>query len=112
MLRLVAPEGTKPSRKKGDPRHEACVLTPDEQRKARQAIRNLKDAFGTWACLADAMGMPVKSLMNAVQGRRYGLSPAVLLRATRASGLTLDDLIGAPAPAGRCRACGQIKRVA
>jgi hypothetical protein len=66
MLRLVKPEGTKPPRKKGGPRHEAIVLSPDEQRKARQAIRNLKDAFGSWACLADAMGMPVKSLINEV----------------------------------------------
>jgi hypothetical protein len=111
-LRLVKPEGPKPARQKGAPRHEATVLTPEEGRKARQAIRNLKDAFGTWACLAEAMGMPTKSLLNAVQGERYGLSSAVLLRAMRASGLTLADMLGAPAPAGRCRACGQIKRVA
>ena len=110
MLRLVTPEGPKPPRQKGGPRHETLVFTPEEQRKLRQAIRNLKDAFGTWACPADAMGMPVKSLMSAVQGERYGLSPAVLLRAMRASGLTLDDLLGDPAPADRCRACGQIKR--
>jgi ABC-type polysaccharide/polyol phosphate transport system ATPase subunit len=84
------------------------VLTPEEQRKVRQAIRNLRDAFGTWACLADAMGMPVKSLGHAMNAR-LGLSPAVVLRAMRASGLTLDDLLGAPAPAERCRACGQIK---
>jgi hypothetical protein len=107
-LRLVGKDP--PKREKGRPRHESIVLTPDEQRRARQALRNLKDAFGTWACLADAMGMRTKSLIHAVSGR-YGLSPAVLLRAMRASGLTLDDLLGAPAMAGRCRACGQIKRV-
>lgn len=28
----------------------------------------------------------------------------------RASGLTLDELLGAPTPADRCRACRQIKR--
>jgi hypothetical protein len=106
----MKPEGPKPPKSKGGPRHESTVLSADEQRKARQAIRNLKSAFKTWGCFADAIGMPVKSLMNAVQGERYGLSPAVLLRAMRASGLTLDDMLGAPAPAERCRACGQIKR--
>jgi len=108
-LRIVKPEGPKPPRRKGGPRHETTVLTPEEQRKVRQAIRNLRDAFGTWACLADAMGMPVKSLGHAMSAR-LGLSPAVVLRAMRASGLTLDELLGGPAPAERCRACGQIKR--
>ena len=110
-LKLVGQDPPKPARRKGMPRHEASVLTPEEERKARQAIRNPKDHFGTWACLAEAMGMPVKSLLRAVSGR-YALSPAVLLRAMRASGLTLDDMLGNPAIAGRCRACGQIKRVA
>ena len=106
-LRLVGKHP--PKKAKGGPRHETIVLSPDEQRKARQAIRNLKDHFGTWACLAEAMGLPVKSLIKAASGR-YGLSPAVLLRAMRASGLTLDDLLGGPAPAGRCWACGALKR--
>jgi hypothetical protein len=110
-LKLVGQDPPKPARRKGMPRHEASVLTPEEERKARQAIRNLKDHFGTWACLAEAMGMPVKSLLRAVSGR-YALSPAVLLRAMRASGLTMADMLGDPALAGRCRACGQIKRVA
>ncbi len=108
-LRIVKPEEPKPPRRKGGPRHEASVLTPEEERKARQAIRNLKDHFGTWGCLADAMGMPVKSLLKAASGR-YALSPAVLLRAMRASGLTLADMLGAPAVAGRCRACGAMRR--
>ena len=103
-LKLVGQDPPKPTRRKGMPRHEASVLTPEEERKARQAIRNLKDHFGTWGCLADAMGMPVKSLLRAVSGR-YALSPAVLLRAMRASGLTLADMLGAPTTAGRCRAC-------
>ncbi|HZF49211.1 MAG TPA: transcriptional regulator [Polyangiaceae bacterium] len=108
-LKLVGQDPPKPARRKGMPRHEASVLTPEEERKARQAIRNLKDAFGTWTCLADAMGLPVKSLLRAVSGR-YALSPAVLLRAMRATGLTLDDMLGGLVPADRCRACGQLKR--
>ncbi|MCK6593195.1 MAG: transcriptional regulator [Polyangiaceae bacterium] len=109
-LRLVKPEGPKPPRQKGSRPHQSLAFTPEEQRKLRQAIRNLKDAFGTWACLADALAMPVKSLENAVRGRSAGPSPAVVIRAMRASGLGLSDLLGAPAPAERCRTCGQIKR--
>lgn len=109
MLRLVKPEGPKPPKKGGRP-HHSLALTPEEQRKLRQSIRNLKDAFGAWDCLTDAMEMPVKSLENAVRGRYIRLSPAVVLRAMRTSGLTLDDMLGDPAPAERCRACGQIKR--
>ena len=106
-LRLVGKDP--PKKQKGGPGHETIVLSPDEQRKARQALRNLKDHFGTWACLADAMGLPVKSLIKATSGR-YSLSPAVLLRAMRATGLSLDELLGAPVLAGRCRACGALRR--
>lgn len=106
-LRLVKPEGPKPPRRSGE---RSALFTPEEQRKLRQAIRNLKDAFGTWACLADAMGMRVKSLERAIGGNHFGLSPGVVIRAMRASGLALDDLLGAPVLADRCRACGQIKR--
>jgi hypothetical protein len=48
------------------------VFTPEEQRKLRQAIRNLKDAFGTWACLAEAMGMSHTVLMTSIGGRHHG----------------------------------------
>jgi hypothetical protein len=109
-LRIVKPEGLKPARQNGGPRHEALVFTPEEQRKLRQAIRNLKDAFGTWACLAEAMGMPVGSLVNAVGGKQRGLSPAIVIRAMRASGLSFAEILGGPVPADRCRACGQLKR--
>jgi hypothetical protein len=94
-LRLVGKDP--PKKQTGGPRHESIVLSPDEQRKARQALRNLKDHFGTWACLADAMGMRTKSRVKAVSGR-YGLSPAVLLRTMRASGLGLGASSGRTLP--------------
>ena len=82
-LRLVGDEPPKRKRRKGDLRHESTVLTADEQKRARQALRNLRDAFGTWACLAEAMGLPTKTLFGAVHGR-VRLSPAIVLRAMRA----------------------------
>jgi hypothetical protein len=68
-LRLVGKGSLRPSKVKSGPRHESTVLTPDEQRKARQALHNLKDAFGTWACLAEVMGMNHKVLMTSIGGR-------------------------------------------
>ncbi len=109
-LKLVGQDPPKPARRKGE-RHEASVLTPAEQKRARAALRNLRDSFGTLACLADAMQVPYATLKRVYSGRAP-VSSAVLLRAMRASGLTLDDMLGSPALAGRCRACGQIKRVA
>jgi hypothetical protein len=105
LVKEKLPKPTKGARR----RHEGSVFTDDEQRRARQALRNLHDAFGTWSCLADAMGMPKESLMNAARGV-YALSAAIVLRAMRASGLTLEEFLGGPIPADRCRACGQIKR--
>ncbi|HLM76512.1 MAG TPA: hypothetical protein VK459_27605, partial [Polyangiaceae bacterium] len=61
-LKLVRPEGPKPPRQKGGPRHAASVLTPEEQRQARAALRNLRDSFGTLACLSNAMGVPYATL--------------------------------------------------
>jgi hypothetical protein len=61
-LRLVGKDP--PKRQKDGPRHETIVLSPDEQRKARQALRNLKDHFGTCSALPlwrGAAGLAVRS---------------------------------------------------
>lgn len=34
----------------------------------------------------------------------------MIVRATKASGLTLADLLGGPVAADRCRACGAVRR--
>jgi hypothetical protein len=106
-LKLVRDEPTKPPRRKAR-RHDADVLTADEQRQARQALRNLRDAFGCYGALAKAMGVPYNTVHHAASAGP--VSAAVLVRAMRASSLTLAELLGGPVPADRCRACGQIKR--
>jgi hypothetical protein len=87
----------------------ACFSTPAEERRFRQAMRNLRDAFGTWGALAAAMGAN-EGTIDAMQQGRSRVSGELIIRAMRASGLTLGELLGDPALAGRCRACGQIKR--
>lgn len=108
-LRLVGNEPPKRSKRKGE-RFSVGLLSDDEQKRAVQALRNLRDAFGTWACMADAMGVREGAIHHAINRKR--ISIAMLYAASRASGLTIDDLLSVPVPAGMCKACGQVKRYA
>jgi hypothetical protein len=104
-LRLVRPEAPKPPRRKGE---RKPLLSPEEERRFRQAMRNLRDAFGTWGCLADAMGAN-EGTIDAMQQGRSRVSGDMLIRAMRASGLSLAELLGEPQIAGKCRACGGVR---
>jgi hypothetical protein len=104
-LRIVRPR--EPKRRKGDPR--VMLLSAEEERRARQALRNLKDAYRTWKGLADAMRVAERTLRRAMTGR-YPIPVSVLFCAMRASGMTIADLLSAPGPVTLCHACGQIKR--
>ncbi|NUQ72027.1 MAG: transcriptional regulator [Polyangiaceae bacterium] len=105
-LRLVKPEGPRPLRRKGE---RSALLTPDEERRFRQGMRNLHIAFGSWGALAAAMGTRTSAISHMMAGRST-VSGDMMVRAMRASGLSLGELLGVPVPADRCRACGQIKR--
>ena len=105
-LRVVKPEPARAPRRKGERRP---LPTPDEERQFRQAMRNLRDAFGSWGALAAAMGALQKTIASMMCGAQSA-SGDMVVRAMRASGLSLDELLGGPVPADRCRACVQIKR--
>lgn len=107
MLRLVHPSQPKPLRGRRV-RHEGRVLSGEEQRRAVQALKNLRDAFGSPGCLAQAMAVSDRTLYGAIKGQRP-VSAALLVRAMRASGLSLAELLGKPVPADRCRACGKVR---
>lgn len=105
-LRVVGAEPPKPRRRKGE---RTPLLSREEEQRFRQAMRNLQGAFGSWPCLAEAMGARTGTLMNMMRGAR-NVSGDTIVRAMRASGLSsLAELLGGPAPAERCRACGGIK---
>ena len=105
MLRLVHPalsgQGTgTPNRR----RRSALSLTSDERRHLGAALHNLRRAFGTWSCLADAMGVQEQLVKKA--GAQRG-SPAIALRAARVGGMSVEAVLsGALSSAGRCEACG------
>jgi hypothetical protein len=112
MLMLVhpAPAGQgidPPGRRKG--RHSSALnLSPTERRHLAAALHNLRRAFGTWACLADAMGVREDLLIKAAspQSPRPG-SPALALLVARAAGMSVEAVLsGTLSAAGRCATCG------
>ena len=110
MLRLVhpAPEGQGSRTPKGGRRYsDGFYLTPDEKRHLRAALHNLRRAYGTWPCLADAMGVKLKALARAASERNPSGSPALALRAARAGGMSVEAVLsGTLSAAGRCETCG------
>lgn len=109
-LRIVKSTPVKSKRRKGTP-YVRDLLSEEDQRHARQALRNLRDAFGSLSCLADASGVSHSILWSAACGR-VPVTVTLLYAVAKASGLTIDDLLSAPVPADRCKACGQVKRYA
>jgi plasmid maintenance system antidote protein VapI len=57
------------------------------------------------ACLAEAMGVKLKTLENFVHGSRNG-SPGMALAAAGAAGRSVDALLGAPVDTSVCPTCG------
>ncbi len=104
-LRLVGSEPPKERRRRGERRP---VLSREDEQRFRQAMRNLRDAFGTWGALAAAMGANVGAI-KLMMRRDSGVSGAMIVRAMRASGLSYDALMGTPVLAGTCRACGRVR---
>ena len=108
MLRLVhpAPEGQGPDTPKRR-RSSSLRLTADEVRHLAASLQNLRRAFGTWACLADAMGVRVKLIELAARHRNPKGSPALALRAAKVSGMSVEAILAGTLTAmGRCEACG------
>ena len=107
-LRLVRDEPPKPPPKRRKWQAPPPVLTPEEETRFRAAMRNLHGAFGSWPCLAKAMGVKTKPIAAMMRGRNH-VSGDMIVRAMKASGLSFAELLGGPVPADRCRACGKVR---
>lgn len=105
-LYLVGRKPPKPKRKKYA---RAKLLSDDEERRFRQAMRNLRDNFGSWTCLSAAMNATFDAVRD-MMSMRTTVSGELVVKAMRASGLGLKDLIGEPAKITRCHACGSVRR--
>lgn len=110
-LRLVhpkSPDQPKPPRRA---RTAEPLLSPEEARRFRRAIWNLHDQkFRTWRALAAAMGCPTPVSVEHMARGYNGISGDMIVRAMRASGLSLEDLIGPAASVEVCGACGARRR--
>lgn len=81
------------------------VLTEEERRHLQAALRNLKAAFGSWACLAAAMHVNLATLMQGAFTRGKG-SALLAWRAAQASGIPVEVLLtGKLTEAGECPLC-------
>ncbi|WP_437589247.1 transcriptional regulator [Sorangium sp. So ce1000] len=87
------------------PRSPALRLTDVERMRLRAALRHLRALYGTWDCLAQVMSVSAGTIQQIASGN--GGSHAMALRAAKAAGVTLDQILGRPNVAGKCPHCGR-----
>lgn len=108
QLYLIPPDGGQgegaPARRR---RVSPCLsLTPTQRKRLRAALRSLRSAYGSWSCLAEVMDMSVIAVESIANGRANG-SPATALRAAKAAGVTVEQLLDGLAVVHRCPTCGR-----
>lgn len=109
MLRLVKPEAPKQARERRRP-PSPSALTPEQQAKARAALRTLRSVYGGWAPLAKEMGVSLATVQNGAWGT-YALTGDMLVRICRAGRLSVDAMLETKLTSSeRCSACGGIRR--
>ena len=111
MLILVhpRPEGQGSGASKGRrPRPSpALVLSDDEVRHVRAAVRNIARAYGGNAVLADVMGVPADTISGVITSRKHRASGTFAIRLARAAGASAEAILtGAISEATRCNTCG------
>jgi len=115
MLSLVhpAPAGNAtdpPRRRHGGPRSSCLTLTVEETTHFRAALRNVaKLHFGTFVKLAGALGVPVKTLGQALS-RKSPPSAVLVLRVARLAKVPVEAMLYPTlTDASRCPTCGATK---
>jgi hypothetical protein len=82
-------------------------LTPEEMSRVRICLRFLVCRFGTIAKLANAMGANAWTVRYAMSKRGHP-SAGIALRAARAAGVPLEDVLAGRWPVeGACPHCGR-----
>ncbi|MGK3995968.1 transcriptional regulator [Sorangium sp. So ce1024] len=104
QLYLIPPDGGQGGR--APARRQCLTLTPTQSSRLRATLRNLRAAYGTWDCLAGVMGVARSTLRNIVKGHDGG-SFAMAMRAAKAAGIPMEQLLGGLVAADRCPTCGR-----
>lgn len=108
MLRLVhpAPRGKETRAPKGR-RSSFLFPTAEEAARVRAALRSLRRVHGTFARLAEVMGVPRGTLANITNGHNPP-SYAIAILAARAAGVPVEQILSpGVTDAGRCALCGR-----
>ncbi len=81
------------------PRAHRATCAPDELtyrecERVRGILRILRHHAGGWKALACAMGVKEKTLEQAANRRRRRTSAGIALRAARAAGIPVEEILG------------------
>ena len=111
MLILVHPrpegQGTGSSKARRPRPSPALVLSDEEVRYVRAAVRNTARAYGGVAVLADVMGVPADTISGVLTCRKHRASGTFAIRLARAAGTSVEAILtGAISEATRCNTCG------
>lgn len=87
--------------------HSRATLTPDEQKNVGAALRFLRVKLGGGSALRRALGVS-GPVVDRATGKRGLASASLAVRAARAAGVPVDDVLtGRFPPAGSCPHCGR-----
>lgn len=103
-LHLVRPADEKPRKVRGA-HWRIHLFTPDEENRLREALRSLRWLYGTWACAADALRVPQRTLEHAARGQAR-VSASLAVRLSKALEKPLESLYRPPSDALTCPHCG------
>jgi hypothetical protein len=82
-------------------------LSQEECKHVKTALAFLAKRLGTWDALAQAMGVK-KNTIQLAASKRGGVSAGVALRAARAAGIPVEEVLSGAFPRpGSCFACGR-----
>ena len=110
MLRVVsAPNGSQGEDPPKVRRRKSTALTDVERMRLRAALKHLRGLFGTWGCLAAAMGVPERTLSQVASSSERG-SHSLAGKAAKAAGTTVERILGGLASADVCPTCGHSNR--
>ena len=87
---------------------DALVLSDEEVRHVRQALRNLAFALGGNDVTAHVLGIAVKSITSAKNSPKHRPSGTLAIRIAKAAGVSVESILtGAIAITARCPTCGR-----
>lgn len=86
----------------------ALILSDEEVRHVRQALKNLAFALGGNDVTAQVLGISKNSVNGAKNGPKHRPSGTLAIRIAKAAGVSVESILtGAVTLTGRCPTCGR-----